>query len=148
MTLLQLTTYWQTICLKHKDVLEFQVGSWYDAAANTGNKYPLCFWELPYSIQYPDITKPKDTVQISFSVFLSSKPDSIADDNQAISMAKSIGDAIIMKARLDTNEMIINAVNAVSVREYTDDNVAGIRYDLTLTILNDICEKDLNDYFN
>lgn len=148
MTLLQLTEFWQDIALKHKDVKTFLVGSWYDAATNTDDKYPLVFWELPYSISYPDWDKPKDTVQVSMSVFLSSKPDSIKDDNEAISLAKSIGDAIITKVEDSDKQFTVDAVNAVSVREYSDDSVAGIRYDLTMTVVRDICENDLSYYFN
>lgn len=149
MTLQELTDYWQTLCLSHKDVKQFLIGSWYDAANNTDDKYPLCFYELPYTINYnPVWQKPIDTLQFSLSVFLSSKIDSIKDDNEAISYSKSIGDAIITKAQNEATGFKIQSVNAVSVREYTDDNVAGLRYDITILLPRDICDNDLNEYFN
>lgn len=148
MTLENLKDYWQQICLSHKDVKEFQVGSNYDAAVNTANKYPLCFWEMPYSIDM-NLDKPIDKIQLSFSVFLSSKPDSIRDDHQAISIAKAIGDAILMRiGDDDTSGFTLDTANAVSVREYSDDSVAGMRYDLGITMLRDLCNDDLSDYFN
>jgi len=149
MTLEELKDYWQTISLLHKDVLDFQVGSWYDAGVNHKQPYPLVWWEMPYSISYnADFPKRKDIVVCSMSVFLSTKIDDIIDAHQAISFAKSIGDAIITKARLDATEFIIQNVNAVTVREHSDDYVAGVRYDITITLQRDICEADINDYFN
>jgi hypothetical protein len=149
MTILELTDYFRNLSLRHKDVKQFEIGSWYDAASNTNDKYPLVYWELPYSIQYPDINKQVDTIQVSLSVFLSSKIDSIQDDNAAISFAKSIGDAIIVKASMDNLKTFqINGVNSVSVREYSNDSVAGMRYDLNLTVIRDICAVDVNQYFD
>ena len=149
MTLEDLKDFWKDISLKHKDVKQFSVGSNYDVATNNSDKYPLLFWELPYNINYnADWSKGLDTVQISFSVFLSTKLDDIADSHEAISIAKSIGDAIVTKAKLTATEFKIQSVNALSVREYSDDYVAGMRYDLTLLLQRDICDNNINDYFN
>lgn len=149
MTLELLKNFWKDIALKHKDVKQFEVGSWYDAATNTDDKYPLIFWEMPYSINYnAEWTKGIDTVNCSMSVFLYTKQDDIDDSHSAISLAKSIGDAIITKARITATDFRIASVNAVSVREFTDDYVAGLRYDLVLLLERDICEADINDYFN
>ena len=150
MTLLDLTNFWRDVSLSHKDVLSFLVGSWYDAATNSDDKYPLVYWELPYSVNFPDINKSVDEVQISFSVFLSTKPDDVNDDNEAISLAKAIGDAIILKAKMSApaGTFTIVGVNAVSVREYSNDSVAGMRYDLTLLVAREICDNNINEYFN
>lgn len=149
MTLEELKDYWRVLSLKHKDIKQFSVGSWYDAATNTSDKYPLVFWEFPYVITYNNnFVKRVDNVNISFSVFISTKLDDIADSHQAISYAKDIGDAIVTKARMDATEFIILGVNAVSVREYSDDYVAGVRYDLTIALQREICEVDINTYFN
>jgi hypothetical protein len=105
---------------------------------------------LPYSIDYPDLSKPTNVIQVSFSVFLTTKQDDIKDDNSAISLAKEIGDAIIQYVILNATDFIITAANAVSVREYSDDSVAGVRWDLTMTIkqsMTPVC-VDFNDIFN
>jgi len=133
MTLLELTDFWKDISLKHKDIKDFIVGSNYDAATGSDN-YPQVFWELPYSITYPSLDKPKYQVQVSLSVYLATKVDSIIDDNYAISLAKEIGDAIIMYGKAKAGLLfMVDAVNAISVREYSDDNCAGMRYDITIT---------------
>ena len=149
MTLEDLKDFWKDISLLHKDVLQFSVGSYYDVATNTSDKYPLVFWEMPYTVNYnPDFSKRLDTVTCSLSVFLYTKQDDIKDSHEAISFSKSIGDAIITKAKLDATEFSIQSVNAVSVREYSDDYVAGMRYDITILLQRDICDAEIDDYFN
>ena len=151
MTLEDLKNYWRDIALKHKDVRQFDVGSWYDAATHpyTTDIYPLVFWEMPYSINYnQDWSKTLDTVTFSLSVFLYTKLDDILDSHQAVSFAKTIGDAIITKAKLEATDFKIQSVNAVSVREYSDDYVSGLRYDITILLKRDICDSEITEYFN
>lgn len=149
MTLEALKEFWKTISLKERDVKQFNVGSNYDAANNTDDKYPLVFWEMPYTITYSaDWSKAVDTVTCSLSVFLYTKQDDIADSHQAISFAKTIGDAIITKGKLTAGQdFALQSVNAVSVREYSDDYVAGMRYDMTILLPRDICDNEIDDYF-
>ncbi len=147
MTIKDLILFFQDISLKHKDVKEFQIGSWYDSAANTSIQYPLVFLEMPFTIDY-DLNFQKDTIQFSLSVFLKTNTDSIKDDYEAISFCKSIGDAIISRVRLEATQFKVLGFNAISVREYSDDNVAGLRYDLRILSTRDICDNDIYDYFN
>lgn len=149
MTLEALKDFWKDIALKHKDVKEFLVGSWYNAAEATDTKYPLVFWEMPYTINYnQDFSKRLDTVTCSMSVFLYTKQDDNDDSHSAISIAKSIGDAIVTKAKLNATDFSIQSVNAVTVREYSDDYVAGVRYDIVVLLKRDICDSEINTYFN
>lgn len=150
MTLEQLKDYWKEIALKHKDVRQFMVGNNYDAANNTDDKYPLVFWEMPYSIDYPDLDKQLDKVTCAMSVFLYTKQDDILDAHSAISLAKEIGDAIITRVEElnDGKDFVIDSVNAVSVREYSDDSVSGLRWDITMSVKRETCEKDVWQAFN
>ena len=152
MTLELLKEFWKDIALKHKDVKQFQVGSWYDTATQQkqpSDLYPLVFWEMPYSINYnANWSKTADNVTCSMSVFLYTKMDDIDDTHQAISYAKSIGDAIITKAKLEATDFTIESVNAVSVREFSDDYVAGLRYDIVIFLKRDICDSEISEYFN
>lgn len=149
MTLEELKDFWKDLSLSHKDIKQFSIGSWYNAAESTDDKYPLCWWEFPYVTNYnTEFTKRLDTVQISFSVFLYTKQDDVIDSHKAISAAKEIGDAIITKARMTATGFTILNVNSISVREYSDDYVAGMRYDLSLSLKREICEVDIDDYFN
>ena len=154
-TLETLKDYWQQLALSYEyndvKVLTFKIGNYYDAANSGHDKYPLVFWEMPYSINM-NLNKPLDTVQVSLSVFLSTKQDNEIDAHQVISKAKEIGDAIILRAsaenKVTTTGFSVDAANSLSVREYSDDYVAGVRYDLTLTVVRDLCDVNLDDYFN
>jgi hypothetical protein len=147
-TLETLKDYWQSLSLSHKDVQQFKVGNYYDTANSGNDKYPLVFWEMPYSITM-NLDKPIDKVQVSFNVFLSIKQDDVQDAHQAISLAKAIGDAILLRGSGDdASGFTLDSANSISVREYTDDYVAGMRYDLTLTVIRDMCEENLDQYFN
>jgi len=149
MTLEELKDFWKQYSIDNKKVMDFQVGSWYDAAVNFKQPYPLVWWEMPYSIAYnADYPKRKDTVVCSMSVFLSTKMDDIADAHYAVSQAKEIGDSIITKVRLEATEFIIQSVNAVSVREYSDDYCAGMRYDITITLQREVCDSELTEYYD
>ena len=148
MSLEDLKNYWQALCLSHKDVKTFNVGNQYTPANNTDDKYPLCFWELPYTIT-PVGDKQIDTVTCALSVFLSTKQDDFKDWHEAISFAKTIGDVIMLRSGEETNKQFkLDNWNSISLTEYSDDSVAGMRYDLTFTVIRDYCEEDLDEYFN
>ena len=149
MTLESLKNYWQDLCLSERDVNTFLIGTNFTPANNTDDKYPLCFWEMPYAIT-PIPDKQIDTVTCALSVFLSTKQDDIKDWHQAISFAKTIGDVIILRASEDVanKQFRVDSFNSISLTEYSDDSVAGIRYDLTLTVKRDYCKEDLDEYFD
>ena len=133
----------EEVSLSHQDICSFQIGSNYNIAENNANDhYPVAFYELPYSIENNLKTK-KDSIQFSFNVFLKSKPDDVISDHQAISMAKLIGDAILFKINDQATSFTIESANAVSVMQYSDDDVSGIRYDLVITAINPVCDYTL-----
>jgi len=149
MTLEELKDYWKQVSVDNKKVMDFQVGSWYDAGVNHKQPYPLVWWEMPYSIAYnADFPKRLDTVVCSLSVFKNTKLDNIPNAHWAISQCKEIGDSIITKVKLEATEFIILAVNAVSVREHSDDYVAGVRYDITIQLQREVCDSELTEYYD
>lgn len=150
MTIEELIDYFKEVSLKHKDVKDFLVGSYYDIAANTDDNYPLVFFEFPFQVTYNNnLDRPVDEVVFTFDVFLPSKIDSVKDDYVAISESKTIGDAIITYI-LNENKvgLKLTSINSISVREYSDDSVAGFRYDITALLVRDVCAPELNLYFD
>ena len=133
--------YFKEVSLKHINVNTFQVGSNYNIAEDNSIEYPVVFLELPYTVNY-NFTGKKDELQFSFDVFIQSSPDSIKADHKAISDAKEIGDAILNYIYNDPDSPIaIQSSNAISLREFSDDNVSGMRYDLvTLFISSSNCD--------
>lgn len=148
MTINELKNYIESVCLAHVDIKEFVIGSDYNQAENTVIKYPSVFYELPYLLQY-NISPHRqiDNVQFAFNVFVESNTDKIDNDHDAISRAKEIGDAIVTYIQ-ENADFKINRVTAVSVREYTDDSVAGMRYEWIISLPRTYCSNNINELFN
>lgn len=144
MTLETLKEFIKETCLSHKDVNSFSFGNNYNISESGYDKYPHCFLELPYLINY-DFNKRMDTVQFGLNVLLYSKVDDVVEDHFAISMAKSIGDSIIYKMK-DNTELNFTNVVGLSLREFSDDNVSGMRYEIVLTFQNEASCDYLNSF--
>ena len=150
MTLDALRKYIESVCTAHKSVKDFQTGNNYNEAEQINNVYPQIFYELPYYIQYNlNPYRQVDNVQFAFNVFYKTGIDNIETDHDSISAAKEIGDAIVSYILNNTNDFIVVNVTAVSVREYTDDSVAGMRYEWQIQLPRTYCEvTDWSDFFN
>jgi hypothetical protein len=147
MTLLQLRDYIEDISLRHKDVKAFSYGSNFDIAVNKEDSYPQVFMELPLLIAYDLGDEYRDSVDFAINVLVSIGADNIESDFFAISLAKEIGDAIITYINENCDQFKIDEANSLSLREFSDDSVAGMRYDLTITLPR-TCIEDWNDIFN
>lgn len=142
MNLEELKEVFKEASLGHELINSFQVGNNYNIAENNAlDHYPVAFYELPYSIN-SNLEKGVDEVQFAFNIFLLSKPDNINEDHMAISKAKVIGDTILDYIMDNNTDFYISAINSVSVREFSDDNVSGMRYDLTIMMKNLVCENE------
>lgn len=144
MTIDELKDYFKTICLAHRDIKGFQIGNDYNQAQTISTDYPIVFYELPYSIQYrgTNTNLNLDTVGVAFNVFVESNRDNVEGDHTAISKAKEIGDAIItyIENEQDPQNFLIGSASALSVREFTDDSVAGMRFELTILLPRTFCD--------
>lgn len=148
MTLLELREYIKSVSLAHISVKSFKTGSQYNADDSPSDTFPMVFYELPYLITYSITPSSRvDNVQFAFNIFVESNWDNIEDDHDAISRAKEIGDAIVTYIQENSTEFKINNVTAVSVREYTDNSVAGMRYEWDILLIRDVCENNLNSVF-
>jgi len=150
MTLTELRNYIESVCLAHKQIKQFVIGSDYNQAENTVIKYPSIFYEMPYFIQYNvNPSKQVDNVQFAFNVFVESNTDKIENDHDAISRSKEIGDAIVSYIMANADDFRVINVTAISVREYTDDSVAGMRYEWTIALPRAYCDStDWTNDFN
>jgi hypothetical protein len=141
MTLSELKDYIEKVCLSHKDINEFYTGSDYNAAEGLTHNYPIIFYELPYFTTYNlDPNRQIDNVQFAYNVFVKSNWDKIKEDHDAISRAKEIGDAIITYINDQSDNFKIQSADATSVREFTDDSVAGMRFELNILLPRTFCD--------
>lgn len=145
MNLNELNEYIESVSLAHRDVKEFKTGSDYNQAEDINQSYPLVFYELPYLINY-NIRGMNDNVQFAFHVLYSTQSDDIENDHEAISCAKKIGDEIVTYIMNNTTEFIVDTVTGLSLREFTDDSAAGMRYEWIIQLPREAC--DLNGIFD
>lgn len=141
MTLHELKEYVKAICLAHEDIQDFYIGSSYNEAEDINLKYPLVFYELPYFINYNLNPRSQvDNVQFAFNVFVDSNSDKIKEDHQAISEAKEIGDLIVTYILENTSYFVVTGISAISVREFGDDSVAGMRFEWQVQLPRTTCD--------
>lgn len=119
----------ETIAMSFDGIKDFDYGEDYLLATGKGKDYPLVFLEIPYGLDYQLKNKQK-TVQFSLLVLFNSNVDDIKGDHETISEAENIADLMITKMQNEISEFKIESANAVSVREFSDDNANGIRIDI------------------
>lgn len=134
MTLQDIKNAFNQVSLQHKDIKEFYVGDSFSVAVSPKTQYPIVFMEIPYNISYADNRRLK-SYQFALLVLLKVKQDDIEESHKAISAAEDIGDAILSKIQNDyKSEFIITGINALSVDQFSDDYLAGVRYQLTVSV--------------
>jgi hypothetical protein len=149
MTLEELRHTIKNISLSHKEIRDFDYGEDFLLATGKGKDYPLVFLELPYSINYESDNRFK-TLSFALNVLMTPTDDDIKDDHENISEAEQICDAIITRFQDEVKQFgfIINNVNGISLREYSDDNVSGFRLEIQGRVFRSYCNKNYQDEFN
>lgn len=151
MTLQEFLDIVRKTSLEHKDVSDdkgFSYGESFDLMLSGRDNYPHVFLELPYSITYEDGDQFK-TVDFALNVFLYTNPDSIEDDHIGISKAEQIGDAILAKLQAEYKTSFrLSGITALSLREFTDDDLAGMRFEATARFYRAYCDNNYEDQFN
>lgn len=134
MTLNDIKNAFNQVSLQHVDIKEFYVGDSFSVAVSPQTKYPIVFLEIPYNISYDDNRRLK-SYSFALLVLLKVQQDNINASHTAISNAEDIGDAILSKIQNDyKQQFIISGINALSLDQFSDDYLAGVRYELTATV--------------
>ena len=68
--------------------------------------------------------------------------------SNAISAAKEIGDDIVTYILSAQRDFVIGGITAVSVREFGDDSVAGMRFEWQIQLPRDACVTGYENNFN
>ncbi len=147
MTLETLKDILRTTALNHKQVKTFDFGEQFEAAVDGNYEYPAIFMELPVLIDYDDRGLQK-TFSFALDVMDLTDFNSIDKDYNAFSNCEVIGDAYFSKLKSDNNtEFRISDINALTFRNFSDDDLAGVRYELTVTTSREFCGNDFQDQF-
>ena len=147
MTLTELKDILRVTALNHKDVYTFDFGESFEAAVDGNYEYPAIFMELPVLVSYDDRGLQK-TFQFAIDIYDQTEFNAKDKDFNAFSNAEVIGDAYFSKLKADNNTTFrISDINALTFRNQTDDDLAGIRYELVVTTKREFCGNDYVDQF-
>ena len=140
MTLEQIKDIFKTTSLAHVDIKEFNYGETFDLPNGGNNEYPFAFLELPY-LQTYDKNKTK-SINFALNILIKTDPDNREQDHQAISDADVICDAIISRIQNENKELFFESITALSLREFSDDDVAGQRFEFLIKTGRSYCNPD------
>jgi hypothetical protein len=144
MTLEQIKDSIKRIALEHRQINDFDYGEDFLLATGKGNDYPMAFLEIPYNVTY-DLSRNKyKTVQFALLVLFPPSNDAVKEDHTCISNAEQIGDAIItrMQDEFLLLGFLIDSVNGLSLREFSDDSVSGFRFEISGKIMRSFCQNN------
>lgn len=150
MTLEELKDNVQRICLKHKTIVNFEYGEDFLLATGKGSDYPMAFLEIPYNISYDLITNKFKDYSFSLCILMQVTNDDIVTDHTLISEAETIGDAIVTRITKELKPLgfLIEQVNGISLRNFSDDNVQGMRFELTGKVGRSFCANNYENQFS
>lgn len=147
MELKELKDILKSTALAHKEVKTFDFGENFEAAINGNYQYPAIFMELPVLIGYDDRGLQK-TFDFAIDIYDLPEFDDKSDAFNEFSNAEVIGDAYFSKLKADNNTIFrISAITALTFRSATDDDLAGVRYELTITTNREYCGSDYTSQF-
>ncbi len=133
LTIKKIVDIFGSVSKQHVDIKQFDYGNNFDISVATDTTYPIVFLETPIQVNYPNDRKFK-TLSFALNVLLKTEFDNKKDSISAISIAEDITDAILSKITNDyKQEFYITNVNGLSLENFSDDQLGGMRTELTIT---------------
>jgi len=133
MTLQQLIDDIKELCLAHDQIVSFQVGNDFDiATSKSSERYPAVWFELPVLTSYFDRRRKQHSVTLNFLTL--AKSDDISDQMYKTSDMEIIADQMQQAIDDHFQNIGIESVTGLSLRNFTDDDLVGIRMEMVFTI--------------
>lgn len=139
MTIDEVKNIFETTALNHVDIKSFGFGEDSEIGVQNATEFPNAFLEIPYNLSYDLSNYRYKTIQFAFLILLKSKSDDLTGDHYLISASEQIAEAILTKIMTENKHLVFETVNGLSVREFSDDSVAGFRFDLSIQIKKSYC---------
>ena len=133
MTLNDLIEDIKELALSHDQVVAFHVGETFDVATSkSSEKYPAVWFELPILTSYDDRRRKTHGVSIDFLTL--AKSDDITDQMNKISDMETIADEMLQAIDDKFQNIGIDLLTGLNLRNFTDDDLVGYRIDISFTI--------------
>jgi hypothetical protein len=144
MTIYDLITNIKSLALSHDQVSAVHVGNTFDiATSKSTEKYPAIWIELPILSDYID--RRKKTHTFALNALSLSLEDDIEDQIYKTSDMEVLMDEILQAIDDKYKVIGISDLTSISLRNFSDDDLVGVRCDITFTIGR---ECDYEDSFN
>ena len=144
MTLNELIEDIKALALSHDQVVAVHIGNTFDiATSKSSEKYPAIWIELPILTSYID--RRKKTHTMALNALSLAKSDDIEDQMYKTSDMEIIMDEILQAIDDKYTNIGLSDLTSVTLRNFSDDDLVGVRTDISFTI-GRVC--DYKDSFN
>ena len=133
MTIFELLNEIQTLALQHKQIETAQCGNTFDVATSKSSEtYPALWIELPLLTRYVD--RRKKTHSFSLNFLSLCKHDDLEDVINKTSDMEVIADEFLQALDDRFKNIGIDDITALTLRGFSDDDLVGVRVELTFVI--------------
>ena len=133
MTLNDLIEDIKELALAHDQVVSFHVGESFDVATSkSSERYPAVWFELPILASYDD--RRRKTFGMSLDFLTLAKSDDIDDQMYKTSDMEVIADEMLQAIDDHFQNIGIDNLTGLSLRNFSDDDLVGYRIDVTFTV--------------
>lgn len=133
MTLNNLINEIKTLALSHDQITAYHVGESFDVATSKSSEnYPAVWFELPILSNYID--RRKKTHTLALNTLTLAKSDDINDQMNKTSDMEVVMDELLQAIDDKFQNIGLSDIVAVTLRNFSDDDLVGVRCDITFTI--------------
>jgi hypothetical protein len=133
MTISELLSELETLALQHKQIEAVQTGNVFDVATSKSSEtYPAMWIELPLLTNYPD--RRKKTHSFSLNFLTTCKADDIVDAIDKTSDMEVIADEMLQAIGDRFTGIGMSDITGLTLRNFSDDDLVGVRVELTFTV--------------
>lgn len=133
MTINELISNITDLGLENDQITAVQVGNTFDVATSkSSEKYPALWIELPILTNYVDGRKKTHT--FALNTLSLAKSDDITDQMDKTSDMEIVMDEILQEIDSSFTSIGLSDLTAISLRNFSDDDLVGMRCDVTFTV--------------
>jgi len=133
MTLLNLIDDIKALALAHDQVTSFHIGESFDiATSKSSERYPAVWFELPITTDYMDSRRKVHNTALD--VLTLAKSDDIEDQMNKTSDMEVIADELLQAINDKFTNIGLGDMVGLTLRNFSDDDLVGVRVDLSFTI--------------
>lgn len=133
MTIYELISEIQTLALQHKQLVAAQCGNTFDVATSKSSEtYPALWIELPILTRYVDRRKKTHSFALNFLSLC--KADDLEDAINKTSDMEVIADEFLQALDDRFKNIGVDDITALTLRGFSDDDLVGVRVEITFVM--------------